>query len=206
MRIRRGPGAHGHSGPVRSARHYATRRPAPVSRIQLLRLRRAARQTHHPEHRRGAQSRLLRRSRSRTQEPGAGFVASSAERRCGPRGQRGDRMTPLRWGTGDHHGAASGDDGRGQGGDAVGTPHRRGEFTLTTKKRPGPALQRPALLRGHAEGERVAGLEVGSKNPAQRLPRSQGGFEISPLRQQRPPSLTTSPIAGTLRPLRCLKQ
>jgi hypothetical protein len=59
----------------------------------------------------------------------------------GSLGQRGDRMAPLRWGTGDHDGAASGDDGRRDVRDASSLLHREEDFILTAQKRPGPPLQ-----------------------------------------------------------------
>ncbi len=70
--------------------------------------------------------------RSHSQQPGPG--------RVDPARQRGDRMAPLGWGVRGSDGAASGDDGREQVGDAVSTPHHEEDFTLTPQKRPGPGL------------------------------------------------------------------
>jgi hypothetical protein len=64
------------------------------------------------------------------EQPGLGWV--------GPARQRGDRMAQLRWGAGDHPGAASGDDGRGQIHDAFSTPHRREECSPDTEETAGP--------------------------------------------------------------------
>ncbi len=52
-------------------------------------------------------------------------------------GQRAGRMAPLRWGTGAHHGAVSGDDAVQHVRDAFRNRHREEEFILTAKKRPG---------------------------------------------------------------------
>jgi hypothetical protein len=48
-------------------------------------------------------------------------------------------MAPLQWGAKDHHGAASGEDGRRQLRDAR-NRHQQEEPILTPKKRPGPPL------------------------------------------------------------------
>ena len=67
-------------------------------------------------------------------------LSSPRTRPGGSLGQRDDRMAPLRGGTRDHPGAVSGEDGIRQVRDAFGNRHRKEEFILTPKKRPGPAL------------------------------------------------------------------
>ncbi len=69
--------------------------------------------------------------------PQAGWVPRPARR---PRSWR-DTITPGReWGAGDHPGAVSGDDDRGQLQDACRNRHRDDLFILTAKKRLGPLL------------------------------------------------------------------
>ncbi len=79
----------------------------------------------------GHRGTLARRSRSR--QPGLGQVGRSW--------QRAGRMVPPRWGTRDHHGAVSGEDGMRQVPEAVRNRHREEGFVLAPKKRPGPLFR-----------------------------------------------------------------
>lgn len=97
--------------------------------------------------------------RRRTLRRGTGAPLPLSGARTGPGGslgQRGDRMAPLRWGMRDHHGAASGNDGRRHGRVAVRTPHRRDDFILTRTRRRVPYCRAPAAPGSHARGARAA--------------------------------------------------
>jgi hypothetical protein len=122
--------------------------------------------------------------RSRSQEPGRGFVASSAAPaplpppryavrsgrgpgRRRPGGSLGaarrsrpwrDTITPRReWGARECPGAVSGEDDIRQVRDAFRNRHREENFPLTTNKRPGPPLRPP--ISQDAVGGRGAGID-----------------------------------------------